>query len=207
MEKIIVRGRLTDFNGSPLKEGEVLFNDDNFKAIFSTKTDSEGQFEVEIEQRTYPSVFICKDYKIKHLEFWHWNFNPRKDDFLEVKIDGLELYGIKAWETNPTYPGIIIFFRPMSLKKYKELGELNKNTPILIAPNLGIEDLRIAVDGKLAKIIGLNKVKEHISAEQYMEAYLAHISIEGMAPNLKRITIICKDPETLEQGMANFDLN
>lgn len=89
----MVRGKLTDFNGAPLENGDVSFQDESFQTLFSTKTDKNGKFEIEIDKITYPSVFICKNYKTQFLEYWHWNFIPKENENLEIKIDGLELYG------------------------------------------------------------------------------------------------------------------
>ena len=166
-----------------------------------------GEFQIEIDDQVYPSVFICKDYKSNFLEYWHWNFRPKANDFLYVKIGGLELYGLQAWEARPAYPGLMMFFRPMSLQRYKNLGAPDKNTPLLIAPDLDVADLKVKIDGRDVGVLGLNAIKEFISDKQYLNAYLVHISLDGIESKIHRISLDIVDSETGERGMASFDLN
>ncbi|WP_340598342.1 carboxypeptidase-like regulatory domain-containing protein [Bdellovibrio sp. GT3] len=205
MELIKVTGRLRDFNGTPLAEGDVRFYDENFETLYSTKTNVDGTFELFLENRTYPSVFICQSYKEKYLEYWHWNFNPQSGSHLDVQIDGLELYGIKAWETSPTYPGLMVFFRPMSLAKFKALGNPPKGKPVLIAPDLSTEDVMVEVDGKPSPVLGINRVKEFVSTDEYLDAYMISTSTAGFK-KAKRVVIRILDRHTQEKGMAGVDL-
>ncbi|QLY25638.1 hypothetical protein [Bdellovibrio sp. KM01] len=205
MENITVTGQLCDFNGQPLAGGDVRFYDENFETRHATQTDVDGKFEISIPKKIYPSIFICKSYKDKFLEYWHWNFNPQHGTHLNVQIDGLELYGMKAWEMAPTYPGMMIFFRPMSLQKFKALGSPEKDQPVLIAPELKISDITVELNGKKAPVIGINKVKEHTSPQAYLDAYLINVSTEGFE-KVKRILVSIADQQTQEKGMAGFDL-
>jgi hypothetical protein len=205
MDNITVTGQLCDFNGTPLEGGDVRFYDENFEILHSAQTDAMGKFAISVTKRTYPSVFICQSYKDRFLEYWHWDFNPENNDHLNIQIDGLELYGMKAWEMAPTYPGMMIFFRPMSLQKFKALGSPEKDQPVLIAPELTISDITVELDGKKAQVIGVNKVKEHTSSKAYLDAYLINVSTEGFG-KMKRILVSIEDQQTQEKGMAGIDL-
>ncbi len=205
MENITVTGQLCDFKGSPLAGGDVRFYDENFEILHSTQTDANGNFEISVANRSYPSVFICQSYKDKFLEYWHWNFTPKANDHLNIRIDGLELYGMKAWEMAPTYPGMMIFFRPMSLEKFKALGSPAKDQPVLIAPELAISDITVELDGKKAQVIGVNKVREYTTPQSYLDAYLINVSTEGFG-KVKRVLVSIEDQQTQEKGMARIDL-
>lgn len=118
-KKIVVSGTVSDFYNHLLKDAEVHFQDEKFKPLYSTKTDQEEKFSIELDDRKYGSVFICKDYSVNFLEYWHWIFQPFISIKINAKIDELEVYGMKAWSRLPAYPGLIVYFHPMSLSKYK----------------------------------------------------------------------------------------
>lgn len=65
----------------------------------------------------------------------------------------------------------------------------------------------VTVDGKERPLLGFNRVKEFISEDQYMDAYLIHVSLKGTESQINRICLQITDRETNERGMACFDLN
>lgn len=205
-KKIIVSGTVSDFYNHQLNDADVNFQDENFKPLYSTKTDSEGKFSIEIEDRKYGSVFICKDYSKTFLEYWHWGFQPSVSSKINAKIDGLEVYGMKAWSTLPAYSGLIVYFRPMSLSKYKKLVNPDKNKAAQICPDLTINDIEASVNNEKVKILGLNSVKEFMQDGQSMGAYLLHLSISDIKLPVKTICIKLKDQNTNEFGMGCLDL-
>jgi len=201
-----VSGILTDFNGNPLSGGEIHFQDRNFKNLISVTTNEKGEFSALLADRQYNSIFACKDYAKNYLEYWHWNYKPKENDFLDIKIDGLELYGMNVWSTEPTYKSLIIYFRPMSLKRALALKKFDKKQASPVTAELKIEDMKATVDGQSVELFGINKVKEFMTKDQNMEAYLVQISTKDLSKSPKRVCLTLKDAVTKEKGMGCVDL-
>lgn len=197
-----ITGTLKDYSGAPLSNGEVILKNDNFEDLVKVMTDSEGRFELKASSGTYNALYAVKDYKTKFLEFWFWDLPLNQDLNLDIKIDGLEVYGIKAWRT---YRGAMVFFRPMSLKRFKALGNPDGTKPVLIAPDLKINDITVYLDGAQTKIWGINKVKEKANASKsYMDAYLIHIDDkrELKKDGWQKLCIDLYDSQTEERGQG-----
>jgi hypothetical protein len=201
-----VSGTLTDFNGKPLAGGEVHFQDKNFKNIVSVITNEMGEFSALLPEKQYNSIFACKDYAKNYLEYWHWNFKPKENDFLDIKIDGLELYGMKVWSTEPTYKSLIIYFRPMSLKRALAIKKLDKKQANPVTAELRMDGITAMVDGKNVEIFGMNKMKEFMSKDQNMEAYTVQISTKNLTNSPQRVCLTLTDAVTKERGMGCVDL-
>lgn len=203
--RILVKGTVSDFNGNPIDGATVHFQDENFNPLYSTITGSRGKFSVEIENRKYKAVFAVKDYAINYLEFWHWDYKPKPGDNLDIKIDGLELYGMKVWTTFPTYPGLIVYVRPMSLKRWLAAGK--PKGVAAIAPDLIKGDVTATVNGKRIIVRGLNKVKEYVNEEEALDAYLVHIDPAGSKVEQgDTLCLILEDRVTSELGKGCIDI-
>lgn len=201
-----VSGVMTDFNGNPLSGGEIHFQDEQFKNLISVTTNEKGEFSATLPDKKYKSIFAYKDYAKNYLEYWHWNYKPKENDFLEIKIDGLELYGMTVWSTEPTYKSLIIYFRPMSLKRALAVKNLDKKKANPVTAQLKIEDIKATVDGKDVELFGMNKLKEFMAKDQHMDAYTVQISTKSLIESPKRVCLSLKDSVTAEKGMGCVDL-
>ncbi len=205
-KKIRVSGSVQDFQSRALEGAEIHFQDGKFRPLFSTKSDIHGKFSIEIEDRKYGSVFICKDYSKNYLEYWHWDYQPSISPIINAKIDGIELYGMKAWSTAPAYPGMIVYFRPMSLEKYKKLDSPDKNKAASICPELSLETIVAKINNQHVTIWGLNRVQEFISENESMGAYLLHLATKDVLGEIKTVSLDVHDPLSGEFGMGCVDL-
>lgn len=201
-KQFTITGTLSDYNGNPLEHGEVILKGSGFKDLEKVHSNEKGNFVLTAPKGEYVALYAVKDYKTRFLEFWYWDLSLTRDYHLDIKIDGLEIYGMKAWRS---YSGAIIFFRPMSLQRYKQLGDHPKDKPALIAPNLRHQDVKVTIDGQQTKIWELTKVKERIdSSAMYMDAYLMHV--DDLRSDMKRpVQTICVDlvdNEIGERGMG-----
>jgi hypothetical protein len=198
----VISGKLTDFSDNPLNGGQIILKGDDFEDLLTVVTDDEGRFTLSAKSNTYNALYAVKDYKTKFLEFWFWDLPLNRDLDLHIKIDGLEIYGIKAWRT---WRGALVYFRPMSLKRYGALGRPDKTKLALISPQLRIEDINVSLDGRSTQVWAINKVQEKAdSSENYMDAYLIHIddqrSTKGKDWQMLRIELF--DRETGEHGQG-----
>lgn len=200
---IRVYGVISDFSGKPLEGATIHFEDENFQPLYTAYTDKDGEYSLEVEDRTY-IIFAVKDYAEKYLEYWHWNFKPKMDRRLEIKIDGIELYGMKAWSTQPTYPGLIAYVRPMSLQRWIKAGK--PKGVAAIAPSLKEGDITATINGQPVAIRGFNKVNEFITHDSSLEAVLIHIDTGNVDVSEATLCLTLRDSETSEQGMGCLDL-
>ena len=67
----------------------------------------------------YPYLIGVKDYAIENLEFWCHDLDLTIDQTLDFKFGKLEIYWTNVFQVKGAYPSLMIYFRPMSLEKYK----------------------------------------------------------------------------------------
>lgn len=213
-------GKITDFNNMPLSEAVVRLISDKFEDIHVTYTDTNGNYELEVEKGTYYTFFACKDYNINHLEYWAWNVPIFDNMELNARIDGIEIYALNAFRIQGAHPAISLYFRPMSLKKGKKLQELGywdsdtktdkKAVDIFdIAPELSNSDIEVYVDDKKVEVLGVNKTLEYVgknidNKDEHMYGYLIQVSLpadyRATKYDYKKIHVVLNDKETGEKG-------
>ena len=123
----------------------------------------------------YPFLTAVRDYGNQYLEYWAQNVPAQQDLELHIRIDTLEVYGLHAFIVKGAANTLHIYFRPMSLEKFKA-GEAD------IAPVLNEKDITVAVNGRESKVYVVNLVREYIGEEnRHLLAYLIQSSIpEGI---------------------------
>ena len=200
---IKIYGKVTDFNDNPMENAKIEIKDSKFKAIYQTLSDIKGKYTLHIRKGTYMALTAYKDYKTKNLEYWAWNVPAYQDLQINPRIGGLELYAMNGFIPQGAYPSLIIYFRPMSLKRFKEEEENFKSKiTIDIAPALSEKDIELKINNEQVDILGMNKVREFIGNNQFIFAYL----IQSELPhNWKEaeylyISLTLIDTETNERG-------
>lgn len=199
-----LHGRVTDFEGRPLHNALVNVLGRGFERDIATvSTDESGMYEVELQSGMYLAIWICKDYKEKMLEYWAWHL-PLYDDLeLDARVDGLEVHGLNVfWPRNAS--ALMVYFRPMSLKRFRayESSRHDEGGLIDIVPDLSSEDIEIAIDGKPAPLLCINKVREEAPPDHFMGAYLIHIQADGTLETdaYRKINVAIVDRQTQERG-------
>jgi hypothetical protein len=221
--KIVISGKVTDFDNNPLRDALVEIKNDQFKAIYKTSTNENGEYKIHVEKGLYLALMACKDYKTKYLEYWAWNVPANQDLQFNPRIGGTEVYAINAFMPQGAYPSLMIYFRPMSLKRSHamESAKASKKTSAIdISPALSTGDIELKIDGKPVKILELNRVEEYAGGLTSMIAYLIQstlpkksiiaylvqavlpIKIHGNKkdPEYLRIDIALRDAQTGERG-------
>ena len=204
---ISVQGRISDFRGNPISEAVVHFEDKNFKPLYTAYTDVNGHFSVEVANRSY-TIFAVKDHGVKYLEYWHWNYIPRNNRYLEIKIDGIELYGMKVWSTEPAHKSLILYIRPMSLKRWIAAGrprDINPDTPS-IAPIINRESIVAKLNGESIKVLGINSVKEYVGDKGTLDAFLISLEPKAIPSSGSTLCLTLNDLSISEYGMGCIDL-
>ena len=199
-----LHGRVTDFEGRPLYNAGIRVLGRGFQRdAASGFSDESGRYELELACGTYLAVWICQDYKEKTIEYWAWHVPMYGDLELNARVDGLELYGVNAFW--PRYGSeLMVFFRPLSLKRYQAHGSTDDFGPGLVplAPDLRPEDVEVTVDGEPALLLCVNKVREEAPPDKYLDAYLVHVRAEGILETdaYRKINVAIVDRETGERG-------
>jgi hypothetical protein len=178
--RIKVFGKVTDFEKNPLQDAVVEIKSSHFEAIHRTYTNSAGEYEILLEKGLYMALMAYKDYKTKYLEYWAWDIPAYQDLQIDPCIGRLEVYAMNAFRPQGAYPSLFIYFRPMSLKRFQEFESrsgVKKIDVIDISPDLSKDCIEVKINGKAAKILELNRVKEYAGGIDSIIAYLAQLTM------------------------------
>lgn len=205
-------GKVKDVLGNPLADSDIFIKNEKFEDLYSCKTNDQGEYSIEVEKGKYYTIGIFKDYRVRFLEYWAWNIIIDEDTKLDAEIDGIEIYCGNAFKIQGAYPSVNVFFRPMSLKRLKEIEEkedMSKLEIIDIAPELLIDDIQASLNGENVDILMINKVKEFAGPGQSMYSYLVQISLNETFDNSENnlITLKVYDRKTKESGMGSILLD
>jgi len=158
-------GRITDFNGHPLRSF-LLVKPDGFDNVSFVWSDPEGYYEISLPERTYNSFYVNDgNYRLNTLEAWAWHIIADKDQTLDFKIGTGEVYNLNVWPNNGGAGTFFISFRPMVLFHNNKDGAkttFNEKEYNLtdISPELGIDDIIVRINDKPAEILTVQKIFE-----------------------------------------------
>lgn len=171
---VTVKGRVTDYNGSPVDSCNVgIFNPD-FSTAYSTYSDKDGYYRIDsVAKGTYASIYAMrlKEYprmaavepKDMKLEFWAWNVIAENDIDLDIRYDKLELYGTTAFYEFGGRPELLVYTRPMSVTKvindpdFMNKAVQEKKMKATVEPEF--MEFEVFADGKKLNIISV----QHLS--------------------------------------------
>ncbi|MPM91320.1 hypothetical protein SDC9_138448 [bioreactor metagenome] len=138
---------------------------------------------LEAKNGYYTFMVAVKDYGEKFLEFWCQNINLESNITINAAIDKLEVYGLHCFIVKGGYPSMMVYFRPMSLEKFK-LGERD------ICPNMINSSIKVSINGYESKVYKVNKVEEY-GRDCSMTAYLVQVSIpKELLPDNKNTLVV-----------------
>ncbi len=193
MEKYKIYGKITDKDNIILENTDIIIKDNNFNNLFTTKSDSNGIYSIEVEKGIYPFIIGVRDYGTKYLEFWGNNIKINNDLNIDMKIDVIEIYGLNIFEIKGAYPSLMIYFRPMELSKF-----LNNSEDI--SPYIDIDSVNIFINDMKMKNYILNPVKEYIKyndTRQFLTGYIIQVEkinlFKDIGENIIKIEIHSHD--------------
>lgn len=179
----LIKGVITDKNKCKLDGVYVALFNSEFEEISSAKTNEHGEYMLEAKNGYYPFMVAVKDYGEKFLEFWCQNINLESNITINAAIDKLEVYGLHCFIVKGGYPSMMVYFRPMSLEKFK-LGERD------ICPNMINSSIKVSINGYESKVYKVNKVEEY-GRDCSMTAYLVQVSIpKELLPDNKNTLVV-----------------
>ena len=130
---------------------------------------------------------------MKNLEYWCQNINLAQDLKLDIRFDTLEIYGLHVFSVKGAYPSLMVYFRPMSLEKYKK-GDMD------ICPT--IKSVPVFVNSVEVSILEQNKVLEYIG-DRALSAFLLQVEIPENIKRWNRVDIEIWDTDDA-YGMASI---
>ena len=180
-----IYGSVKDKNGNPISGASIEVKEENFETIYQCESDVLGAYALDLPAGRYPFLMAVKDYATKNLEYWCQNINLTQDLQLDLRFDTLEIYGLHAFRVKGAYPALMVYFRPMSLERYKR-GEAD------ICPD--IKEIRVSVDGVPVSVLKQSRVPEYVG-EQDMTAFLIQVECPAGATAWERLDMEIWDEE------------
>ncbi|MBE5901122.1 MAG: carboxypeptidase regulatory-like domain-containing protein [Lachnospiraceae bacterium] len=172
-------------NGEIMEGSWIAVKNEEFETIYETVSDENGKYELELPGGHYPFLLAVRDYAVENLEYWCQNINLTEDLELNVRIDSIEIYGLHGFRVKGGFKQLMVYFRPMSLKKQQK-GEKD------LCPE--IKKLCVLVDGQEAKVLLTNRVQEQVE-EGTLGAYLVQVDMTGDSYQWNRLDVEIWDDE------------
>ena len=132
-DSVTIRGTVSDFNGNPVENCTVMWQNPSFDDVIQVLTDSQGHYSTRIPKGKYQSMAAVRldDYPHtakasvsdadQRLEFWAWDFIADRDTTLDIRYHRMEVYGLRAFRIPGGMPTYQIFVRPMSLTRFQQV--------------------------------------------------------------------------------------
>ncbi len=197
-------GKITDFSGRPFR-GFVTVRPDAFSFSTTIWSDSLGQYEITLPERTYSNIAVDDEsYGIETAEAWAWHIILDSDQKLDFKVGTGEIYNLNIWANNGGGNTYFISFRPMSLHLFK--ANIEKKTPIKIenmnynmteiAPEIKIDDIKVKINEQQVKIVSIQKYYETVG-DNALLAYLLQVNRDNL-PKIGKQTIMVEYDNEIE---------
>ncbi len=167
----------------------VEIKNEQFETLFETVSDEAGHFSLSVPDGVYPFLTAVREYGDRYLEYWAQDVPARGELTLDIRIDAVEVYGLHAFHVKGAANALTVYFRPMSLRKFKARAHD-------IAPELDKRDVTVLVDGQQSEIYTLNRVQEYAGEDTgLLTAYLLQASVPQDADKWKQVDVTVRDSD------------
>ena len=165
----------------------VEIKNEQFETLYEAVSDEAGLFSLFVPDGVYPFLTAVREYGDRCLEYWAQDVPARGELTLDIHIDTVEVYGLHAFHVKGAANALTVYFRPMSLQKFKS-GAHD------IAPELDKHNITVLIDGQQSKIYTLNRVQEYVGEDVgLLTAYLLQTSVPQDADEWKRVDVTVRD--------------
>ena len=197
--KITITGKVTDYNENPIDSALIEIKNNSFTTLYSTYSSKYGDYSITIDEGLYIalSCIRLRDYAINNLEFWAWNVQAFKNLTLNIHYDKLEIYGVNVFKIQGAYSGYSIYFRPMSLTRFK-------NKLADISPSIETLDLTVEINGQNIKVNSVQKVSEYNNNQKIYGFLIQTDLANSSSGDFDIIKIVGKDKENGDMGEAIY---
>lgn len=176
---MLLSGYTRDKDLNPIAGANVYIMSERFEPLHQTVSDEKGFYSFNLHAGKYKYLVAVKDYGEKYLEYWCENIDLSEDRSIDARFDTLEVYGLNVFRVMGGHPALMVYFRPMSLEKFRA-GEAD------ICPD--ITSIRAFVNGGEVSILETNKVRE-FAGDRSMSAYLIQAALPEGVNNWERVDI------------------
>lgn len=190
---MMLSGYTKDKNSNPIAGATVYVMSERFEPLHQTVSDEKGFYSFDLPAGKYKYLVAVKDYGEKYLEFWCENIDLDGDKTVDARFDTLEVYGLNVFRVMGGHPALMVYFRPMSLEKFRA-GEAD-----ICPENISI---RAFVNGGEVLILETNKVRE-FAGDRSMSAYLIQAALPEGVNEWERVDIEIRDDKDAF-GMATI---
>jgi hypothetical protein len=197
---ITISGRVTDFDGNAIDSSIVSIRHPDFSPVYETYTDKDGYYTINnVKKGRYMAIYAMrpKEYPRANavpedemrLEFWAWNVIADTDLTINPRYHRLELYGTNVFRIEGGYHGMMIYVRPMSLRKYlsytKDIyldkSKAEKEADISVAPEHF--KVKVFMDEQELHINSIQPVKEYEGSDNLpMTGYIIQVDLPKTKP-------------------------
>jgi hypothetical protein len=180
---MLLSGYTKDKNSNPIAGANVYIMSERFEPLHQTVSDEKGFYSFDLPAGKYKYLVAVKDYAEKYLEYWCENIDLDGDRTIDARFDTLEVYGLNVFRVMGGHPALMVYFRPMSLEKFRA-GEAD------ICPD--ITSIRAFVNGGEVAVLETNKVRE-FAVDRSMSAYLIQIALPEGVNEWERVDVEITD--------------
>lgn len=182
-ETVVIEGRVTDYDGNPMKDVSVGLHIPTFLGyIHETFTNDDGYYSFEVKRGKYMafSALNMDEYPVtgsvlpeedQRLEFWAWNFIADRDMTFNIRYHRLEVYGMNVFQVQGATPGYTIYCRPMSLTRHYE-NQRHPSPYYDLAPPVAKAEVTVTVNDESATVRTVQRVNEYFDETEFGDAYL-----------------------------------
>lgn len=199
-ETVTISGRVTDFDGMPMDSATVSIKYTDFSDAYQTLTDKDGYYTLSnVEKGSYIAMFAMrmKEYpkmnavapEDMRLEFWTWNLIADRDLTINPRYHRVEVYGVNIFKVEGAYPGLMIYFRPMSTGRLIDgINSMSANgVESGTMPDVSIRqehmEVKVFADDIPQKINTIQKIDEYSGTPgQPVAGYLLHVDKPASNP-------------------------
>lgn len=176
---MLLSGYTRDKDSNPIAGANVYVMSERFEPLHQTLSDEKGFYSFDLPAGKYKYLVAVKDYGEKYLEYWCENIDLSEDSSIDARFDTLEVYGLNVFRVMGGHPALMVYFRPMSLEKFRA-GEAD------ICPD--ITSIRAFVNGGEVSILETNKVRE-FAGDRSMSAYLIQAALPEGVNEWERVDV------------------
>lgn len=180
-----IHGTVTGKDDQGIEGADIILMSKAFEPLHQTVSGPGGAYALDAPADRYPFLIAVRDYGQHYLEYWCQGIDLRGDLPLNPRIDKLELYGLHAFRVKGAAPALMIYVRPMSLRKHLA-GEQD------IFPDLDGNFAQITLNGQPLPLMAVNRVREAAAENVTMGALLLQAGPIGSLPgqdNLLELTL------------------
>lgn len=226
--EITISGTVTDKDGIPVSRCDVFLSQERWTSDYTYRAhcNSEGYYELEIEEGHYNSLYICDEekYGVTALEFWGWNLDLNSTQTINATFDTLEVYSLTTWASNGGSNSVFASFRPMALKQPEFRTEIingNYAAVLDVSPTLEFNSIVGYIDDRPLELLHMSSSYEKVDScidlpESFGEienCYMPIVLAQFRKPNLSEgqhtLRLRIQDIHTLGigEGITNFFSN